>query len=283
MSASATPIDAGIAISLSNVWVQYKLRNAHHYNLKRTVTNVIARRAESPEVITALQEVSLEIPTGQRLGLVGANGSGKSTLLAVMAGALTPTRGSAVVTGRVLALLGGPDEGLDPEQTGRENALSLGVKLGDSPQTMQEKLDEIRDFSGLGRRFDHPVYTYSSGMQVRLRFSAITSIEADVLLVDEGIGAADKEFNERAAVRLKEFYSRSGTLVMASHSEEVVETHCRSVMGLGGGRLTGTLSEDETQKAPSLNSSQENLLAASGATESHLTLPSPRQWGWPTF
>ena len=225
------------AIELSDVWVQYQLRHAHDYNLKRTVSNFVARRHEQREVIAAVQGVTFDVPKGARLGLVGPNGSGKSTLLAVMAGVLTPTRGLARVHGRVLALLGGPDEGLDPEQSGSENAIALGIRLGENPDLMANRLDEIREFSGLGRRFDHPTYTYSSGMQVRLRFSAITSIKADVLLVDEGIGAADSEFNDRAADRLASFYSASGTLILASHSEEVLETHCEQTLRLDCGFL----------------------------------------------
>ena len=232
------------AIRLEDVWVQYRLRNAHHYNLKRTLTNLITRRKEDAEIITALAGITLDVPKGARLGLIGPNGSGKSTLLAVMAGALHPTRGTATTNGRVLALLGGPDEGLDPEQTGRENAVSLGVKLGEPAESMEGDLDAIREFSGLGGRFDHPVYTYSSGMQVRLRFSVITSIRADILLIDEGIGAADAEFNERAADRLSNFYSTSGSLVLASHSELVVAAHCDRSLVLVTGQLTPCSSDN---------------------------------------
>jgi ABC-type polysaccharide/polyol phosphate transport system ATPase subunit len=223
------------AISLSDVWVQYKLRNAHHYNLKRSISNTITRRKEEPEIITALREVSMNVPRGSRIGLSGPNGAGKSTLLAVMAGVLRPTRGTSATHGRVLALLGGPNEGLDPEQTGRENAVAVGVRLGESVSDMQERLDEIREFSGLGRRFDHPVYTYSSGMQVRLRFTAITSVRADVLIVDEGIGAADAEFNTRADERLAQFYAESGTLILASHAPDVLAKLCTSVLHVEGG------------------------------------------------
>jgi ABC-type polysaccharide/polyol phosphate transport system ATPase subunit len=235
---STEPLDRGIAVRLTDVWVQYKLRHAHHFNLKRTASNLLTHRQEGPEVITALQNISLDVPTGARLGITGANGSGKSTMLAVMAGALRPSRGQAQTNGRVLALLGGPDEGLDPEQTGRENAVSLGIRLGESLDSMREMLDEIQEFSGLGRRFDHPVYTYSSGMQVRLRFTAITSIKADILIVDEGIGAADGEFNERAAGRLQGFYAATGTLVLSSHSEDVLAMHCDRTVALSGGLLS---------------------------------------------
>lgn len=228
------------AIQLEDVWVQYKLRNAHHYNLKRTVSNLVTRRKEEPEIIDALRAITLTVPRGARVGLVGPNGSGKSTLLSVMAGALTPTRGTSTTSGRVLALLGGPDEGLDPEQTGRENAVSLGVRLGESPDVMEGRLDDIREFSGLGRRFDHPVYSYSSGMQVRLRFTTITSISADILLVDEGIGAADSDFTARATERLADFYKTSGTLILSSHAQEVLAQHCTSTYRLEHGVLTTT-------------------------------------------
>jgi ABC-type polysaccharide/polyol phosphate transport system ATPase subunit len=231
-----SPTNDHYAIRLDDVWVQFRLRHAHHFNLKRTLTNTITRRSDDAEIITALQSISLDIPKGSRLGLVGPNGSGKSTLLSVMAGALTPSKGTAHTNGRVLALLGGPNEGLDPEQTGRENARNLGIRLGESSGTMTEKLEDIREFSGLGRRFDHPVYSYSRGMRVRLRFTTITSFHADVLLMDEGIGAADLEFSDRAATRMQNFLSRSGTLVLSSHSQSLLETFCNDFIHLEGGR-----------------------------------------------
>jgi len=176
----------------------------------------------------AVDNLTANIAKGRITGFLGPNGAGKSTLLSVMAGTLAPTRGTAIVKGRVLALLGGPDVGLDPEQTGRENALSLGIRLGESPTAMAEKLDDIQEFSGLGKRFDHPVYSYSNGMHVRLRFTAITAIKAEILLVDEGIGAADAEFTARAAERLAQFYGHSGTLVLTSHAQTVLDQHCTS-------------------------------------------------------
>ena len=226
-----------IVISLTDVWVQYRIRHAHHYNFKRTLTNIVTRKHEDAETVTALEGFTLDIPRGTRLGLTGPNGSGKSTLLAVMAGTLTPTRGTITTHGRILALLGGPNEGLDPEQTGRENAISLGTKLGESRELMEFKLEEIHEFSGLGKRFDHPVYTYSSGMQVRIKFTTITSLHADVLLLDEGIGAADAEFSERASERLRTFYERAGTLVMASHAAEVLDNYCTESLHIWQGDI----------------------------------------------
>ena len=224
-------------IELDDVWVRYRLRHAHHHNLKRALTNAVTRREESPNIIDALKGVTLQIPKGARIGLTGPNGSGKSTLLSVIAGALTPTIGTAQNFGRVLALLGGPDEGLDPEQTGRENAIALGLRLGETRASMEAQIDSIQDFSGLGVRFDDPVYTYSSGMQVRLRFTTITGISADILVVDEGIGAADAEFNERASTRLDDFFRNSGTLILSSHSEALLAHHCDSYLQLNQGSV----------------------------------------------
>ena len=237
MSIESEPTSSDSAISLTDVWVQYRLRHAHHYNFKRTITNIVTRKHDDAETITALEGITLDIPRGTRLGLTGPNGSGKSTLLAVMAGTMTPTRGTITTRGRILALLGGPNEGLDPEQTGRENAVSLGIRLGESRESMESKIDDICEFSGLGQRLDYPVYTYSSGMQVRLRFTTITSLHADVLLIDEGIGAADAEFNERAVGRLHDFYATAGTLVMASHSSELLHSNCETTIALDSGRI----------------------------------------------
>ena len=226
-----------LAIKLDDVWVEYQLRHAHHYNLKRAASNLITRRHDEAEIISALRGITLSVPRGARIGLTGPNGSGKSTLLAVMAGVLGPTQGSCEIHGRVLALLGGPNEGLDPEQTGRENAVVLGVRLGESIADMRDRCDEIQEFSGLGKRFEHPVYTYSSGMQMRLRFTTVTSLRADVLLVDEGIGMADAEFNLRAGQRLLDFYGTAGTLILASHDQAITAEHCQETLRLEQGSI----------------------------------------------
>jgi lipopolysaccharide transport system ATP-binding protein len=237
MSTDLEEAQSPAAVELVNVWVQYRLRHAHHYNLKRTISNALTFRREQPDVITAIEDCSLRIDTGERVGISGPNGSGKSTLLSVLAGLRTPSHGQARVKGRVLALLGGPSEGLDPELNGLENARALGIRLGQSPHEMEKALPEIIDFSGLGSRAEHPVYTYSSGMQVRLRFSTITALGADILIADEGIGMADAEFNERAAQRLEAFYQRAGTLILATHSDALLDQFCQRRIALQEGRI----------------------------------------------
>lgn len=232
-------------VALHEVHVDYQLLSVRHYNLKRRVVDALQRRPEAPPVITALDDVSLVLEEGARVGLVGANGAGKSTLLSVMAGLLPPTRGEVAVEGKVLALVGSAAAGLDQEATGRDNVVSVGVRLGESPAAMRRRVDGIVEFSGLGDRIDHPVYTYSTGMQTRLRFSVLTSLRPDVLLVDEGIGTADAEFTERAHERLNQFISAAGILVLASHGDALLERQCDEAVWLHGGgiRTRGPVSD----------------------------------------
>lgn len=226
-------------ISLRKVHAEYQLLSVRDYNLKNRVVQSVRRRVQKPVVIKALRSIDLDIGEGSRLGLVGPNGAGKSTLLSIMAGLLPPTSGSVRVEGRVLALLGGSEAGLDQEASGRENVVSMGVQLGESPTVMRARIDDITEFSGLGERIMHPVYSYSSGMQTRLRFSILTSLRPDVLLLDEGLGTADAEFTSRANRRLDEFMSSAGILVLASHGDSLLKEQCTEAVWLQAGAVIG--------------------------------------------
>jgi ABC-type polysaccharide/polyol phosphate transport system ATPase subunit len=145
----------------------------------------------------------------------------------------------------VLALLGGSAAGLDQEATGRDNVVSMGVQLGESPAAMRRRVDDITEFSGLGERILHPVFSYSSGMQTRLRFSILTSLRPDVLLLDEGLGTADAEFTARANQRLDEFMSSAGILVLASHGDALLRQQCSAALWLKEGAVMGSGPVDE--------------------------------------
>jgi len=224
-------------ISLRKVHAEYQLLSVRDYNLKNRVVQSVRGRLKEPVVIDALRSIDLDIREGSRLGLVGPNGAGKSTLLSIMAGLLPPTSGSVRVEGRVLALLGGSEAGLDQEASGRDNVVSMGVQLGESPTSMRARIDDITDFSGLGDRIQHPVYSYSSGMQTRLRFSILTSLRPDVLLLDEGLGTADAEFTARANRRLDEFMTSAGILVLASHGDALLKEQCTEAVWLQSGAI----------------------------------------------
>ncbi len=224
-------------VMLRGIHAEYQLLSVRDYNLKNRIVQTARHKLRDPVVIEALRSVDLEIPEGSRLGLVGPNGAGKSTLLSIMAGLLPPTSGTVKVDGRVLALLGGSDAGLDQEASGKDNVISMGVQMGESPRDMRRRIDDITDFSGLGQRISHPVYSYSSGMQTRLRFSILTSLRPDVLLLDEGLGTADAEFAVRANRRLNEFMSSAGILVLASHGDGLLRQQCSDAVWLQAGAI----------------------------------------------
>lgn len=237
-------------IGLSDVTVRHELLLVRDYNLKRRMVKTVRPgRRERPDHVLALDGVSLHVEPGTRLGVMGANGAGKSTLLSVMAGLLAPTSGRVWIDGTVLPLLGGSGAGLDYEATGASNVIELGILLGESKHAMESRLDEIAEFSGLGERFFSPVYTYSSGMAARLRFSVITVLRPDILLMDEGMGTADAAFSLRARDRLRDFFDAAGILVMASHSAGALRAQCTEGLWLHEGRvmLRGPIQEVSAQ------------------------------------
>ena len=223
-------------LNVKNVTVDLPIYGAHNMNLKGRVANFLARRETEIEVIRALNDISLSINDGERVGIVGPNGSGKTTLLRVMAGILKPTQGNVEIQGTVVSMI---DQGLgmDPQCTGLENVFRRGIFLNQSTQQMQDKLDEIVEFSGLGDRIRHPLYTYSSGMRARLAFSIATSVQPEILIIDEGIGAADEEFSERAAGRLDSFLQNAGILILASHSHQLLDSWCTKKIRIESGQL----------------------------------------------
>jgi ABC-type polysaccharide/polyol phosphate transport system ATPase subunit len=224
-------------IRLGNVRAQYELLSVLDYNLKHRLIATLRRKSAPPVTIDALAGIDVEVEEGSRLGLVGANGAGKSTLLSIMAGVLPATSGSVEVQGRVLALLGGAGAGLDQEASGRANVVSLGVQLGETPAAMRGRVDDVIEFSGLASRIDHPVYSYSTGMQARLRFSILTSLRPDILLLDEGLGTADAEFSQRADERLRGFMSSAGIVILASHGDYLLRSQCDTAVWLDQGRV----------------------------------------------
>jgi ABC-2 type transport system ATP-binding protein len=225
------------SISLKGACVTFDLMGSRDYNLKRAFVNVVRRDRPPPRRINALREITLDIPEGSRVGLVGPNGAGKSTLLSLMAGIMAPTSGTVAVQGRVLALLGGAGAGLEEEASGVENIVNLGVQLGESPAAMRRRTEEVVDFSGLGDRIQDPVYTYSTGMQARLRFSTLTSLSPDILLLDEGLTTADAAFAHKAQARLESFMTGVGIVILASHGEGMLREYCTRGLWLESGQI----------------------------------------------
>jgi ABC-2 type transport system ATP-binding protein len=196
----------------------------------------IGRNSANVVVVEALRDISIALKEGDRVGLVGHNGAGKSTLLRLLSGIYEPTRGTATVRGRVAPVfdLG---VGMDPEISGYENIIIRGLFLGMSRKQMLSKMDEIAEFTELGDYLSMPLRTYSTGMRVRVALGVVTSIEPEILLLDEGIGAVDAEFMTKARVRLQELVKRAGILVFASHSDEFLVQLCDTAMWIDHGTV----------------------------------------------
>ncbi len=190
--------------------------------------------------IPALEEVSFEVSRGESFGVIGGNGSGKSTLLKLVAGMLHPTTGELAVDGRVAALIE-LGAGFHPEISGRENVYINGAVLGLSRRQIDRRYREIVEFSGLGEFMEEPVKNYSSGMYVRLGFAVAIHTDPDVLLVDEVLAVGDEAFAHRCIRRIEEFLAAGRTLLLVSHSLDLVAELCDRVLWLDRGcqRLIG--------------------------------------------
>lgn len=195
----------------------------------------------------ALDGVSFEVQQGETLGIVGRNGSGKSTLLKVLAGILLPADGVVEVVGRTATLLD-LGSGIDPEFTGEENVLVLGMMAGLSRSEVVARLEEIQDFSGLGDAFYRPVKSYSSGMMMRLGFSASVHSDPDVLLIDEALAVGDAFFQQRCLRRLRRLRGQGVTIVLVSHDTSAVISLCDRALWLESGRISAEGAPDEVVK-----------------------------------
>lgn len=184
----------------------------------------------------ALDGVSFSIQEGETVGIIGENGAGKSTLLQLIAGTISPSTGEIMVDGRVLALLE-LGIGFHPDFTGRENIFFYGDMLGFSRTFVRSKFDEVVEFSELGEFIDRPLKTYSTGMQMRLAFSLISSLEPDILIVDEALSVGDMHFQKKCIDRITDFKSRGMTIIFCSHSTYQVAILCDKAIWLKDGKI----------------------------------------------
>lgn len=172
-----------------------------------------------------VNNVSLKIQGGERIGLIGPNGAGKTTLLRLLAGVFNPDSGSIVRIGDISTFLDG-GFGLDPQLSGRHNAESRAIMAGLNRSERVQQIAWIQEFSELEKYFDEPIKSYSSGMLMRLVFAIGTAQTHDILLVDEGFGTADAQFQHKAMQRLRDMYSCAPITVLASHNLETLKENC---------------------------------------------------------
>jgi lipopolysaccharide transport system ATP-binding protein len=184
----------------------------------------------------ALRNVDLEVGRGEVLGIVGRNGAGKSTFLQLLCGTLTPTAGNVEVNGRIAALLE-LGAGFNPEFTGRENIYLSASILGLTPAEINTRFDSIVDFSGIREFIEQPVKTYSSGMYMRLAFAIATSIDPDILIIDEALSVGDGAFARKSFDRIMSLKENGATILFCSHSMYHIEAMCGRAMWLEHGSL----------------------------------------------
>lgn len=228
-------------ISFTNVSVEYPIFFAARRSIKNQILNlavggVLRKSRERTVFVRAIDRMSIAINDGDRVGVIGHNGAGKTTFLKLVCGIHEPTEGDIKRVGRISPLMD-ISIGIDLEATGRENIFIRGALLGFSRDQMLSKLQDIVDFADLANFIDLPVRTYSSGMHLRLAFAVATSIDPEILVLDEWLSVGDENFRIQAEARMAALLARTRVLVLASHSRQLIEDTCNRVIWLEHGQV----------------------------------------------
>jgi lipopolysaccharide transport system ATP-binding protein len=219
------------AVEAENLTKRYRVYLKPFDRLKEAVA-----RRPFHEVVEALSDVSFRVSLGGTLGIIGENGAGKSTLLKILAGTVRPTSGKVVKRGRVAALLE-LGSGFHQEFSGRQNIYLNAALLGLEEKEIREREQSIIEFSELESVIDRPVKTYSSGMYVRLAFAIATSVDPDILIIDEALSVGDQRFQQKCVNRMIGFREAQKTLIFCSHSMYLINELCVNTMWLYKGRV----------------------------------------------
>lgn len=229
------------SITMHSVSVDFPIYNVNLRSLKKqflkmAIGGTLSNDAHKCVVIKALDNVSLHLTDGDRVGLIGHNGAGKSTFLRVLANIYEPTMGSISFQGKISPLLD-VMLGIDSEATGYENIILRGLLLGLTRKEILAKVDEIAEFTELGDYLYVPISAYSSGMLLRLAFGVATSINSDIVLIDEVVNVGDAAFMAKAEKRLNSLIERCNIVVLASHSNHVIKKFCNKAIVLERGKI----------------------------------------------
>ena len=222
-------------IRVDNVGMEFKLSKEKVDNLKEYVIKFLKRQL-SYKQFWALKNISFEVEKGDRWGIIGLNGAGKSTLLKIISGVMKPTEGSIEIKGKIVPLLE-LGAGFDSSYTGKENIFLNGAMLGLSKEFLQEKYEEIVEFSEIRKFIDVPLKNYSSGMKARLGFSIATTIKPEILILDEVLSVGDAKFRTKSENKIKSLFDEGITVLFVSHSINQVEKLCNKAMWLEKGEI----------------------------------------------
>jgi ABC-2 type transport system ATP-binding protein len=232
-----------VAINVRDLGVQYSLR----LTKKSTVRQTLTRRMHiegGDSHFWALSDVTFHVSQGESLGVIGPNGAGKSTLLQVLAGIITPSAGVVEVDGHVSSLLS-LGAGFDADLSGEDNIRLAGAFMGLPHAVVEERLPQMVEYADLGPFIDAPIKTYSSGMKARLGFAIATSVDPDILLLDEVLATGDAAFREKSKARVLELVKAAKAIVLVTHDMTWVAEYCNRAILLEKGRIVALGSPDE--------------------------------------
>lgn len=229
-------------IDLQNVSVSMPIYNSRGRGLKHEILRrTVGGNLEHPKdkritVVQALDDVTLQIKDGDRIGLIGRNGAGKTTLLRVMSRIYPPTAGKANIIGSISSMTD-LSVGMNPEATGYENIILRGVMLGLTRKEATALIPDVEEFTELGEYLELPIRTYSSGMMLRLSFAVSTAVKPDIIILDEMITAGDAAFLDKARTRITDLIERASILILATHDDATLRQFCPTVIWMRSGRI----------------------------------------------
>ncbi|AXV41095.1 MAG: teichoic acid ABC transporter ATP-binding protein [Methanobacterium sp. BAmetb5] len=227
--------------------MKFNLSKERTDNLKEYVIKFLKRELQY-QPFWALNDVSFEVEKGDKFGIIGLNGAGKSTLLKLISRVMKPTEGKIWVKGSMVPLLE-MGAGFDPDYTGRENIFLKGALLGYTRPFLEEKFDEIVEFSELEEFIDVPLKNYSSGMKARLAFSIATMVEPEILIVDEVLSVGDAKFQQKSREKMNSLLDEDATVLFVSHATQQVRNICNRAIWLDKGKLIAEGPVDEVCNA----------------------------------
>ena len=257
------------AIAVTNVGVRYSLRFTRKTTIRQSLTQRF--RPESGEShFWALRDVTFKVVHGESLGIIGPNGAGKSTLLQVLAGIITPSAGVVEVNGHVSSLLS-LGAGFDADLSGRDNIRLAGAFMGLDHAVIEERLPSMVEYADLGPFIDAPIKTYSSGMRARLGFAIATSVNPDILLLDEVLATGDAAFRAKSKERVIGLVKEAKAIVLVTHDMNWVSEYCNKAMLIEQGRIVAEGSPEDVVRLHQEHSARRKAEQASAGI---LPLPS---------
>jgi len=229
-------LDDNVAVNVEHLSMEFKITKDKIDTLKEYVIRTLKRNKKEKEKVRVLDDISFKVYKGDKLGILGFNGAGKSTLLKIMAGIYEPTSGKIEINGKVAPLLE-LSAGFDKNYTGKNNIYLNGAFLSMDKDFLDEKFDEIVEFSELGEYINYPVKNYSSGMRAKLGFSIATLVEPDILIVDEILSVGDIKFRKKSSQKINELMAEGVTVLLVSHSISQMRKICDKCIWIDNGKI----------------------------------------------